>query len=155
MKTTVAYSTGMPLLSPAYFVSSTEGEKSLSFSPLGHSFSQEIEEMLSLLAKEGVKIQKRREVIDYLLDYPTLSLILASAVQAIQKHFDSPEILLSLYEDPEMEDKYLQLHVRLDEYDEGFLEHLRAAEKEVIPHLAYTDGWLILTTDFKKKGDAF
>lgn len=116
--------------------------------------TQEIEEKLSLLAREGMKIQRPREVVDYLLVHPELGIILQLAVQAVKKHFESPELILSVYEDPEVEDRHLQLCIRLDEYDESFLERMRAVGKEVIRHLAGTKGWLALTTDFKKKENA-
>lgn len=118
------------------------------------SITDEIHNVLGSLESQGVFLRDRLEVWEYLWDFPGLLNVLSEAVQAVRKHFGASQLILSVYHDPEIEDRYLQLCVRLKSYDESVLKRLEAAEAEFIDRLAHEQGWLQLTTDFEEPENA-
>jgi hypothetical protein len=54
-----------------------------------------------------------------------------------------------VYRDPEIDDEYLALYVRLSRYDDTVMERIAAAEAEYLDRLAGKSGWIQLTTDFR------
>jgi hypothetical protein len=64
-------------------------------------------------------------------------------------------LVFTLYEDPEIDDKYLVVYVRLKkgEYTEDLIDKLSNAESEFLNDLAGRDGWIQLTTDFQEPED--
>jgi hypothetical protein len=57
---------------------------------------------------------------------------------------------LDLYIDPEIDDKYLVLYVRLKEYEGSIIELLDKARLEILDELKDKKGWIQITTDYKK-----
>ncbi len=92
-------------------------------------------------------------------EFPDLIGVIPQAVQAVKKHLPEAQLILKVYRDPEVEDRYLVLYVRLPRYDEKVLERIEAAETEFIDRLADVKGWLQVTTDFgepeSRIGNAF
>lgn len=118
------------------------------------SLTDEIERVLRQLEGAGVRLEGRADVWEYLLDFPGLLNVLAEAVHAVSKHFAEARLILQVYHDPEIEDRYLLLCVRPKSYDESVVKRLEAAEAEFIERLADEEGWLQLTTDFEESEDA-
>lgn len=138
------------LISAPPIQSDSPGKAPLSFVSPASSLLQEIESNLFSLTREGVQIPEHHEVREYLWAYPELLPVLPLAVAEVRKQFESPVLILSVYSDPEIEDRYLQLCIGVEEYDDGFLEKIEAAEEKIISMLSSSRGWLVLTTDFKK-----
>jgi len=113
------------------------------------SINVEIDMLLSLLETTGVKLINPSQIIDYLLEFPDLINIIPQAVEATRNHLPGAYLFLGVYSDPEIEDRYLSLCVRLRKYDETVMERIEAAEAEFLDRLVDKEGWLQLTTDFE------
>jgi hypothetical protein len=126
---------------------------------------EKIEELMDRLAQEPqVRIKNPKLVRRYLRKFNDMIDVVPEAVNAARRHFPEAQLVLDLYEDPEIDDRYLVLYVRLWSYDEsvmekvrearrelnGFIDRLDKAEAEFLHHLVEKRGWLQLTTDFQK-----
>lgn len=111
------------------------------------------ESVLRDLREQGVRVHHPGSVLDYLTQYPGLVDVLPKAVAAARAHFPEAQLVMDLYQDPEIEDRYLVLYVRLKAYDDSVLERLEQAESAFIHLLEGTEGWLQLTTDFRVAED--
>jgi hypothetical protein len=126
---------------------------------------EKIEELMDRLAQEPqVRIKNPKLVRRYLRKFNDMIDVVPEAVNAARRHFPEAQLVLDLYEDPEIDDRYLVLYVRLWSYDEsvmekvrearrelnGLIDRLDKAEAEFLHHLVEKRGWLQLTTDFQK-----
>lgn len=102
-----------------------------------------------LLRRLGVAVQQEDEVSQYLWTYPDIAEVVPEAVAAVRRHIRNAYLLLGVYSDPEMDDRYLVLYVRVPVYDETFMTRIEEAEAEFIERLSNCRGWLQLTTDFQ------
>lgn len=112
------------------------------------SVFKEVESIIRWLAEEEVRLHNAEKIQDYLAEFPDLIEVLLRAVRAVKKYLPGAQLILKVYQDPEIEDRYLALYVRLPQYDEKVMERIEAAESEYIEFLADSKGWLQLTTDF-------
>jgi len=112
----------------------------------------EIESVLELLA-ENVRLHDSNRIREYLLRFTEIIDVVPRAVDAARRHFPEAQLIMEVYEDPEIEDCYLVLYVRLKQYDDSIVERLERAEAEFLDHLADKEGWLQLTTDFREAED--
>lgn len=112
--------------------------------------SQEIEDLLNWLLENGVRLTDRREIRRYLMNSPDLIEVIPQAVDAAQRYLPGAQLVLRVYRDPEIEDAYLTLYVRLREYDESVMDKIESAESEFLHLLTDKSGWLLLTTDFEE-----
>lgn len=109
----------------------------------------EIESLLNLLA-EDVRVNDADRIREYLLRFPGMIDVVLQAVDAARRHFPEAQLVMEVYQDPEIDDRYLVLYVRLKQYNDSIVERLQRAEAEFLDHLADTEGWLQLTTDFRE-----
>jgi len=124
-----------------------------------------IEELMEHLYKEPqVRVRNPELVRRYLNKFNDMIDVVPEAVNAAKRHFPEAQLVLDLYEDPEIDDRYLVLYVRLWNYDEsvmerfrearkelnGFIDRLDKAEAEFLHRLVDKRGWIQLTTDFQK-----
>ncbi len=91
------------------------------------------------------------EVLDYIFQHPGIVGLLQSAVRTARQQFPDAHFTLQVYHDPEIEDAYLVLYVRTETYDETFLERMKQID-HLLDQLPDGDGWLLITTDFRKPG---
>lgn len=119
---------------------------------LSHLVRHSADILPSDLAPTGLVVQRENEVRIYLLQHPELQELIPQAVAAVRKHIPDAHLLLDVYSDPEIEDSYLVLYVRLPVYDETLLARIEQAEAEYIERLSNSTGWLQLTTDFQPSG---
>jgi hypothetical protein len=54
-----------------------------------------------------------------------------------------------MYRDPEIDDRYLTLYVRLEKYDSGVPERIDAVRRQFEQKLEQVSGDFLLTTDFR------
>lgn len=108
----------------------------------------DISKLLEELKDKAVLVRDAQELQEYLLKFPRIIDVLAEAVRTVKEHFPEAKLLLGMYRDPEAEDWYPLLCVRLKAYDENFMDRLETAEAKFIGRLTETEGWLQLTTDF-------
>ena len=118
--------------------------------PSSSSILMEIEALLAWLSDNHVRLNKPDHIREYLLQFPDLMDVIPLAVTATRTSLPRAQLVLEVYQDPEIEDRYLALYVRLKRYDESVIERIEAAEAEFIDRLADKEGWLQVTTDFQE-----
>ncbi len=116
------------------------------------SLVSEIGALLEELEEQGVSCIQKHAIREYLLEFPDLLDVIPIAVRAAKEIFPEGQLVLGVYQDPEVDDRYLALYVRLPDYDESFLQRLEEAEAGFIDRLSNKAGWLQLTTDFRTPG---
>lgn len=104
----------------------------------------------SLLNSLPIKVNDKESICDYLNKFPDIIDIIPKAVSATREYFPDAQIVLDLYIDPEIDDKYLVLYVRLKEYEGSIIELLDKARLEILDELKDKKGWIQITTDYKK-----
>jgi len=116
------------------------------------SIEAEIEKLFQWIKEQGVALKRIDQVREYLLQFPDLLDIIPEAICSTRKHFPEGQLTLDIYQDPEIEDQYLVLYVRLAHYDETTLDRLQKAEAAFLDALSDREGWIQLTTDFREPG---
>ena len=112
-----------------------------------------IEELMMYLARK-VRIENPNLIREYLSQFIGLLDVIPKAVNAAKKHFPEAQLVIDVYQDPEIADCYLVLYIRLKYYDDSVMERLEKAEAEFLTHLVSKRGWIQLTTDFREpEGD--
>jgi hypothetical protein len=109
----------------------------------------DIENVLRELSKD-IRINNINSIRDYLIEFPDIIDIIPKAVNSAKKYFPNAQIVLDLYIDPEIDDKYPIIYVRAKDYDDKFMELLDKARKDFMEDLINKRGWILLTTDFGK-----
>ena len=97
---------------------------------------------------DRVQFEDFYSVLEYLLRFIDILDVIPQVVAAAIKHFPEAQLVMDVYQDPEIDDQYLVLYVRLKNYD-NFVERLEKAEAEFVNQLANKKGWIQLTTDFR------
>jgi len=108
-----------------------------------------IEELMMYLARK-VRIENPNLIREYLSQFIGLLDVIPKAVNAAKKHFPEAQLVIDVYQDPEIADCYLVLYIRLKHYDDSVMERLEKAEAEFLSHLVSKRGWIQLTTDFRE-----
>ena len=120
---------------------------------LGISVVFGIEKLMTYLARK-VRIENPNLIREYLSQFIGLLDVIPKAVNAAKKHFPEAQLVIDVYQDPEIADCYLVLYIRLKHYDDSVMERLEKAEAEFLSHLVSKRGWIQLTTDFREpEGD--
>jgi len=131
-----------------------------------------VEELMEHLSKDPrVLVKNPKLVRRYLHKFNDMIDVVPEAVNAAKRHFPEAQLVLDLYQDPEIDDRHLVLYVRLWNYDKSVMERVREARKELnsfvdrlnsfidrlekaeaefLHRLVDKRGWLQLTTDFQK-----
>ena len=113
---------------------------------------EDIDSLLKQLQERGIYCRSLCEIREYLQEFPDLIDVIPIAVNAAQEAFPEALLVLEVYQDPEIDDRYLALYVRLHRYDELVIHRLEEAEARFIDLLSNGTGWLQLTTDFREPG---
>ena len=112
-----------------------------------------IEELMMYLARK-VRIENPNLIREYLSQFIGLLDVIPKAVNAAKKHFPEAQLVIDVYQDPEIADCYLVLYIRLKHYDDSVIERLEKAEAKFLNLLVNKRGWIQLTTDFREsEGD--
>jgi hypothetical protein len=109
----------------------------------------EIKSVLEQVLRIGVRIPHPESVADYLQQHPDLLALLVPIASTIVHSLPDATLSLELYVDPEVDDKYLTIYARFDQYDESTMARIDAACGAFEPLLERTRSWILLTTDFK------
>jgi len=139
------------LRDPSLLISRMEPlQRLLDFLEASTSMFRAVEPLMRWLVEEGVRLRDAGRIQDYIVEFPDLIKVIPQAVRAAKKHLPEAQLVLEVYRDPEIEDRYLVIYARFPSYDEGVMERIEAAEAEFLDLLADAKGWLQLTTDFGK-----
>jgi hypothetical protein len=109
----------------------------------------DIERLMEWLARR-VRLENPHSIREYLLRFTELLDVIPQAVDAAKKHFPEAQLVMDVYQDPEIADCYLVLFIRLKHYDDSVIERLEKAEAEFLDQLVNKEGWIQLTTDFRE-----
>jgi hypothetical protein len=106
---------------------------------------------LDLALPPEIVVTRPGEIVIYLRQHPDLIPIVGELAAALVEEFrgERSEIEFALYLDPEIDEQYLVLYVRLPEYDDGFIRRLKAVLRPFDDRRAKVDGWLVVTSDFE------
>jgi hypothetical protein len=112
--------------------------------------SKSIENALAELGSKGILIPEPVSLTKYLLIHPEIIDVMKCASEDALVSFDKrAQLSLEVYTDPEIEDRYITLYVRLSDYDDQVLNRIKKIRKLYESMLADKDGWFLLTTDFR------
>jgi len=109
----------------------------------------DIEKVMEWLARK-VLFENPHSIREYLLRFSGLLDVIPQAADAAKKHFPEAQLVMDVYQDPEIADCYLVLYIRVRHYDDSVIERLDKAEAEFLNQLVNKRGWIQLTTDFRK-----
>jgi hypothetical protein len=96
----------------------------------------------------GMRVMNPDGVRDYLLRFSELLYVVPKAVDAARRHFPEADLSMDVYQDPEIDDRYLVLRIRPARYDDSVIERLERAESEFLDELVGKGGWIQLTLEF-------
>jgi hypothetical protein len=103
-----------------------------------------------ILADYKVLIPDQAEIVAYLGLHRDLGQVLISVFAEARKEFgQEAELTLQVYRDPEIDDHYLRLNIRLPFYDESIMKRLDKVSQPFDKELAKASGYLLVTTDFR------
>jgi len=114
------------------------------------SLSAELDLLMRELQEIRVRLLRQKEIREYLLSFPDLIDITRKAVYAAREHIPEAQLIMEVYHDPEIEDRYLLINARFQDYDDSVIDKIKAAESEYIDLLSNTEGWIQLSTDFQE-----
>jgi len=97
----------------------------------------------------SAQIACESRIREYLSLFADTAEVAFHAVEAARRRFPDAQLVLDVYQDPEIDDEYLVLYVRMPHYDDSVMERIAAAEAEYLDVLADKSGWIQLTTDFR------
>ncbi|QSR88496.1 hypothetical protein IT6_09020 [Methylacidiphilum caldifontis] len=112
------------------------------------SITLEVENLIALLEK-WVHLRNIAKIKEYLAQFPELIEVVPKAVAAAQKYFPNARLFMDVYFDPEIDDKYISVSVRLKEYNESIIEKIEKAESEFLNDLVDKKGWIQLDTEYE------
>ncbi len=112
------------------------------------SISIQIEKTLLSLRNMSIIINHPEDIRDYLINHNLESLLLPICQKAKALFKDNAKLYLEVYHDPEVEDKYLTLYIRQDNYYKDILEIIEELSEDFEELISGTSGWFLITTDF-------
>jgi hypothetical protein len=106
--------------------------------------------VLGALAAQDIILANGPEIADYLVAHPDLAKVVPSVGAQARKEFgEDAQLTLRLYRDPEIDDRYLSLNVRLLSYDDHTMERIDRVSEPFDEQLCNASGYLLVTTDFR------
>jgi hypothetical protein len=108
---------------------------------------QEIE---ALVAPDGIEVVAPRDVGVYLDAHPDLAQLVPALCARARREFGTDaELILEVYHDPEIDDHYLSLEVRLPSYDETIMERIASVSEPFDEQLCQASGYFLVNTSFR------
>jgi hypothetical protein len=106
--------------------------------------------VLGALAAQDIALANGSEIAAYFADHPDLAMVVPSVGVRARKEFGKDaQLTLRLYRDPEIDDRYLSLNVRLPGYDDRTMERIDLVSEPFDEQLCNASGYLLVTTDFR------
>jgi hypothetical protein len=108
------------------------------------------DKVLAGLAAQGIALANEAEITTYLAAHPDLANVVPSVGARVREEFGKDaQLTLRLYRDPEIDDRYLSLNVRLLGYDDHTMERIDRVSEPFDEQLCDASGYLLVTTDFR------
>src|SRR5260370_26365745 len=108
------------------------------------------DKVLAGLAAQGIALANETEIAAYLTAHPDLAKIVPSVGARLREEFGKDaQLTLRLYRDPEIDDRYLSLNVRLVGYDDRTMERIDRVSEPFDEQPCNASGYLLVTTDFR------
>jgi hypothetical protein len=108
-------------------------------------------EGLAWSATLNVFVPKPSDVTAYLDQHGDLARLLPEICAQVRQAFgQETELSLEVYRDPEIDDCYLTLYVRQDEYDARIIERIEAVRSGFHDSVSAISGHLLLATDLRR-----
>ena len=102
------------------------------------------------LASQRIVVPQPPAVRSYLASHRDLAKILPLVCERARREFGQEvELTLKVYRDPEINDRYLTLYVRLAAYDDTTISRMDGVTQDFDEELCSVSGYLLLTTDFR------
>src|SRR5438067_897524 len=112
--------------------------------------ADEVKSRLDKLAADGVTSKDRTAVRRYLRRHGGLVSLLPAVCQEVRREFGpAAELSLEVYRDPETNDKYLTLAVRLPRYGPDMMDRIERVSQSFESRITPSSGYLLVTTDFR------
>jgi hypothetical protein len=109
--------------------------------------------VLRLLKRHRVRLPRRGDVVEYLIEFPQLGEHLPEICRHVRRaRGPAAELSLELYRDPEIDYRYLALFVREEQYQADIMDTIHALSKPFDDALEKLPGYLLVTTDFCPPG---
>lgn len=106
---------------------------------------------LNEVAAQHVLLPDRKKVLAYCRQHPKLARLLPEIAARVREFFGPKvELSLQLYQDPEIDDRYLTMYVRVGSYEPGLLDRIEKVRSEFEDWYEANEGYFHLTTDFRK-----
>ena len=113
-----------------------------------HVIAEQVYTLMEGFVQENVIFPNISEVISYLLKFRELtSIVLFAANKARNRFKSTTQLSLEVYHDPEIDDEYLALYVRQENYDDNIFDVIDEISAEYEDSFPSEGGWFILTTD--------
>lgn len=110
----------------------------------------QMETILKQVLTMEVDIPRVAPVRDYLLRYSDITDLIPRVCQMAREHLGkNAHLSLEVYRDQEIEDEYLALYVRQENYDERLMDKIDEVCVKYENMLSGKSGWFIVTTDFR------
>jgi len=108
-------------------------------------------DILQRLAKHNIVLPNAPDVAVYLATHLRLARLLPNICVEVRQAMGSEvELSLQLYKDPEIDDRYLTLYVRKENYESDILDRLQAISESFNHGLEQVSGYFLLATDFSR-----
>lgn len=102
------------------------------------------------LADQGIVVPCPAAVRTYLASHRALAKIMPKVCEQARREFgQEAELSLSVRRDPEIDDRYLRLCIRLPAYDDRTIARMDTVTDVFDDELCRASGCLLLTTDFR------
>jgi len=109
----------------------------------------DIEGSLEWLHREQVKLVDGDAIREYIRLHSDMASAVDIVASLVRSRFGkNTQLLLDVYNDPEIDDQYLQLRVRAIDYNSEFMNLIDAVDALAEPVLRRRTGRILLTTDF-------
>lgn len=127
-----------------------KSNNSISITAMDNEERKNIEQIFESIHRlYDVDINDNYEIIKYLLKFPELIQLLSPTSEQLRKIFESEtQIILQMYFDPEIDYHYLTFCLRLNNYNNDFMDKIELIHESFEQQMAKTAGWLLITTDF-------
>jgi hypothetical protein len=111
----------------------------------------QIGQVLSQVEALEILIPDSEDVRNYLLHFPDIIDLIIPICELVKEKFKHPtQILLEVYHDPEIIDEYITIEIRQQKYDESVMKRIEEIRPEYNEKLIDKEGWIFVTTDYRK-----